>query len=110
MNKYAALRVISALYLYGGVTVFVFAAVLGVMGVVINQNYPNSDNIIGPVFIAMFGGLSMMAFGQLINLFMAIEESTRATADALNRLLRNQGNRQKNNEDEEVPMMPIRKR
>lgn len=96
--RFKALNTLAVVYQIIAVTV----AVVGTLGGIVVAAAPNytidpvSYKItdlprnplpgIGVVFVALFLALSIYAFGQLIQLLVALEDNTRETADYLSRM------------------------
>lgn len=106
MNKYVALRVIAGLYLYGGMTVFILGTIVGVASVVGSINSPFIGTAAASTFFIMIAALSAMAFGQLIQLLISMEQNTRASVTLLNRLIRIQSGQRviPGHDGERIPM------
>lgn len=88
--RYQALRTISNIYRYGGVTFLMF----GIFGaILISEDIYGRFNV--GVFLTaligvIFSSLGSIAIGELIQLVVSIEENTRASTQLLARLVRNQ--------------------
>jgi uncharacterized membrane protein len=90
-KRFGALRIISVLY-----KILAVLAFLGGIGVAILNfsimNSPNMDPalalpmILGGLLGGLLGAVTLLAFAQLFDLMIAVEENTRATSMMLQRL------------------------
>lgn len=101
-KKYKALRMVSGFYRGLGILAFmagVFLTVLALLGSVRMSSMYRYDSLfttlnIVPAIITLIGscltGTGLYAFGELIELLIAVEENTRASTRALNWITRQQ--------------------
>lgn len=97
-KKFRVLRTIATIYQFLAMLVVVagvIIAVLSILGSTITYNYATGTVSSGPpqfgfaagiVFVSIIIALGMFVVSEVIQVFLAIEENTRATAQAVTRL------------------------